>query len=62
MMSDRELWACAAQVELIHGDRAPLLVAERVGALALAGDASGVSTWREIAHRLDKLIRQGEAR
>jgi hypothetical protein len=57
MISDRELWACAATIERQHGDRAPLIVAERIGALALAGDAEGVSAWRAIAVRLDQLRR-----
>jgi hypothetical protein len=31
-LSDRELWACANEVMRQHGDRAPLFVAERIGA------------------------------
>lgn len=42
-------------VNRIHGARAPLHVAERIGALALAGDMAGVERWREIAERLDQL-------
>lgn len=55
MMSDRELWACAVQVERQPGDHAPVFVAERIGVLALAGDVAGVATWQEIARRLDQL-------
>ena len=56
-MDDRELWACALQVERQHGDDAPRIVAERIGALALAGDQAGVATWKAIAWRLDQLRR-----
>lgn len=44
-------------VNRIHGTRAPLHVAERNGALALVGDAAGVARWKEIAVRLDQLVR-----
>ncbi len=36
MLSDWELWACANHVLQTHGDKAPLHVAEQIGALALA--------------------------
>ena len=55
---DRELWACALQVERQHGDDAPRFVAERIGALAVAGDQDGVTTWKAIAQRLDQLHRR----
>jgi len=55
---DRELWACAIQVERQHGDDAPRFVAERIGALAVAGDQDGVTTWKAIAQRLDQLRRR----
>jgi len=54
---DRELWACALQVERQHGENAGRFVAERIGALAVAGDHDGVTTWKAIAQRLDKLRR-----
>ena len=54
-LSDRELWACAIKVETTHGQQAPRFIAERIGALALAGDAAGVATWRAIAVRVDQL-------
>lgn len=50
-----ELWACAETVMRQHGDRAPIHVAERIGALALAGDAEGVATWKAIAERIQSL-------
>lgn len=55
MISDRELWACASHVLQQHGDRAPVFVAERIGALALVGDEAGVATWKAIAVRMDRL-------
>jgi len=54
---DRELWACAPQVERQHGEDAPRFVAERIGALAVAKDEEGIATWRAIARRLDQLRR-----
>lgn len=57
MLSDRELWACANQVLESHGEKAPVFVAERIGALALAGDSDGIATWKAIASRLDQLMK-----
>lgn len=58
-LSDRELWACANEVLRQHGDRAPVHVAERIGTLALAGDAAGVEAWKCIAQRLEQLNKTG---
>lgn len=52
---EAHIWACALAVERQHGERAPVFVAERIGALALAGDREGVATWRRIAACLDRL-------
>ena len=61
MISERELWACAQQVLRQHGDGADLFLAERVAALAVAGDSGGVLTWKAIADRVDQLRdRQGK--
>ncbi|WP_245638526.1 DUF6961 family protein [Croceicoccus bisphenolivorans] len=54
-ISDRELWACATHVLKTHGANAPRHVAERIGALALAGDNDGVATWQAIAKRIAAL-------
>jgi len=54
MISDRELWACAAEVMRQHEDRAHVFVAERIGALALQADEQGVITWKAIASRMDQ--------
>ncbi|WP_418066803.1 DUF6961 family protein [Sphingomonas endolithica] len=45
-------------VERQHGDGAPALIAERVTALASAGDMKGVARWEAIAACYDQL-RQG---
>ena len=45
-----------------HGAAAPVKIAERIGALALAGDAEGVSVWKRIATAADQLTDPGGAR
>ena len=55
MIAERELWACANEVLRQHGARSAAFIAERVTALALAGDHAGVATWRAIAARMDQL-------
>lgn len=55
MTPAEERMAEALAVERMHGDRAPVFVAERIGALALAGDMEGVERWRQIAAQLDQL-------
>lgn len=62
MTPDQERWAEALAIERLHGDRAPVWIAERIGALALAGDAAGVERFREIAARLDQLRRRDPQR
>lgn len=52
---EQHLWACALAVERHHGARAPVFVAGRIGALALASDAAGVERWQAIAARMAKL-------
>ena len=54
-LSTWELWACASEVLKTHGDKAPLHVAEQLGALALKGDEPGIKTWQEIARRIEQL-------
>lgn len=39
----------------MYADNAAAHVAERIGALALAGDQDGIDRWIAIAHRLDQL-------
>jgi hypothetical protein len=53
---EQERWAEALAVQRIHGDAAPVFVAERIGSLALVGDEEGIRRWQEIALRLDRII------
>ena len=55
-LSSRDIWACPLEVQRQHGERGPVFIAEQIGALALAGDAAGLETWRSIAARLDQLL------
>ncbi|SNS95665.1 hypothetical protein SAMN06295912_12628 [Sphingomonas laterariae] len=59
MTTDRERFAEALAIDKLHGDRARLFVAQRIGAFALAGDAGGVTRFNAIACRLDVLIAAG---
>ncbi len=59
MISDWELWSIACTVERQHGEDAPRFIAERIGALALAGKMDGLEVWRQVAARVDQL-RRGE--
>ena len=56
MTPDQERWAEAIAIYRQHGDHAALWLAERVGALVVAGDEAGVSRFREIAWRLEQLM------
>ena len=40
-----------------HGERAPVVVAERLGQLASEGKEEGVALWKEVARRVDQLMR-----
>jgi hypothetical protein len=55
MNPDQERYAEALAIERLHGPDAPRWIAERIGALALAGDVAGVARFQEIAIRLDQL-------
>ncbi len=57
---ERELWACALAIEKQHGNQAAVWIADRIGALALDGDAAGVARWKAIAEKL-ALLWTGEA-
>lgn len=56
MSPEEHVWACALAIERQHGARAAVVVAERIGALALAGDREGIAMWKAIAVCLDELI------
>lgn len=55
MTPKQERLAEALAIERLHGERAAVHIAERVGALVLSGDMDGVRRWREIAACLDAL-------
>lgn len=55
MTPDEFRWAEALALERAHGDRVHVFVAERIGALALAGDVAGVERMRAIAGKLEAL-------
>lgn len=61
MTPEQERWAEASAILRIHQDRARVFVAERIGALALAGDAAGIERWKEIAAKLQQLIEAPQA-
>lgn len=56
MTPDQERWAEALAIERQHGIMAPMWIAERIGALAMAGDFAGVARFREIAEKYKQLI------
>jgi hypothetical protein len=53
---DQEPWAEALAIEGRHGSKAPVFIAERIGAAALARDEAAIQQWKEIAGRLDQLM------
>ena len=55
MTPEQELWACALLVERQHGEGTEAFIAERMRALACAGEMAGVERWRAIAARLDQM-------
>ncbi|MFC3429943.1 DUF6961 family protein [Sphingobium fuliginis] len=57
MTRDQELWGMASMVLRQHGECAPVVVAERIGQLASEGKGEGVALWKEVAIRLDRLMR-----
>jgi hypothetical protein len=54
-LTDWELWAVANEVMQQHGERASVHIAERIGALALAGNGPGVEAWKAVAVRVQSL-------
>lgn len=61
MTPEQERLGEALAIERTHGEGAARYVAERIGALALAGDARGVQRFREIAAALDRLRPPGNS-
>lgn len=58
-LPDWEIWACAQTIQANYGQCGPIYIAERIGALALAGDDAGVATWKRIAEAYDALLGAG---
>jgi hypothetical protein len=61
MSPEQERWAEALAVEKLYGKDGPRFIAERIGALAIAGDQAGVERWKAIAERHDQLLVVGQA-
>ena len=55
MLSDWELWACANEAMVQHGDRAAFVAAVRIATLTDEGDREGADAWRRIASRIEAL-------
>lgn len=55
LTAEHERTAEALAIERLYGDRAPVFIAERIGALAVMGDRAGVDRFRKIAARLDQV-------
>lgn len=61
MTDDQVRLGAAMMMIRRYGEQAPLRVAERIGELAVAGDAAGVAAWKIIAQRMDRILRAGPA-
>lgn len=57
MTHDQLLWGAVSMLIKQHGEHAPRKVAERIGALAVDGDIAGVALWKDIACRMDMMMR-----
>jgi len=57
MTQDQLLWGAVSMLMKQHGENAPRKVAERIGSLAFEGDMAGVALWKDIACRMDMMMR-----
>lgn len=57
MTHDQLLWGAVSMLMKQHGEHAPLKVAERIGVLAVKGNMAGVALWKDIARRMDMMMR-----
>lgn len=55
MTVEEERWAEALLAVRLHGAAAPVGIAERLGALLLAGDEEGAARFMDMASRVDAL-------
>ena len=59
-LTDQQVRLGAAMMLLKrYGDRAPLMLANRIGELALEGDEVGIALWQNIARHMDDILRAG---
>jgi len=56
---DQEIWGIALWVERKHGESGPEFIAEQIGRLSIEDDDEGISLWREVAQRYERLIATG---
>ena len=61
MTPEQHILACALEVERQHGERAPVFVAERIGALVMQGDVAGVEMWKAIAVAMSAHLDKSQA-
>ncbi|MBT2246892.1 hypothetical protein JQK15_25685 [Sphingobium sp. BHU LFT2] len=59
MSEDEVLLGAAIMLIKWHQARAPVMVAERIGDLAVEGDLAGVAVWQAIARHMDAIMRAG---
>lgn len=57
MEQDHVVWGAAFTLLERHQNDAPVVVATRIGELAMAGDMEGVAIWKSIATCMDQLMR-----
>ncbi|WP_055818854.1 MULTISPECIES: DUF6961 family protein [unclassified Sphingomonas] len=55
MTADEERWSEALLALRLYGAATPAWIAERIGALALAGDEAGIARFKDMAARVDAL-------
>ena len=54
---EHELWGMALMLLRQHGNQAPIVVAERIERLASEGKEEGVALWKDVARRVDQMLR-----
>lgn len=56
MTRGQELWALALAIEQKHGSEGPRIIAEKIGAFAVAGETGAVDLWHAVAERYETLL------
>ena len=56
LTEEHVIWGAASILLRQHGERAPLMVAERIDALAVESDDLGCAIWKAIAGCMDQLL------